>query len=85
MIIVSKWFTGLFKIRGITLFPFIIVSSRDAILLNHERIHYKQCIKYWIVGFYLKYLYEAITKGYANISFEIEAYAHEKDLTYKIE
>ena len=54
----------------------------DKIVLNHERIHWEQQKKYLYVGFYFKYLYEAIMKGYYNISFEKEAYEHENDFEY---
>ena len=55
----------------------------DKVVLNHERIHWEQQKKYGYIGFYLKYLYEAATKGYRNISFDEEAYEHESDFEYK--
>lgn len=54
------------------------------VVLNHERIHWEQQRKYWYIWFYIKYLYEFITVGYTNISFEKEAYEHENEFDYKV-
>lgn len=80
---------------GLTLWPFIILKEKsyreDAVLINHERIHLKQQLELFILFFYLWYLGEWIFRtllymnsyrAYQNISFEREAYAHEKDLGY---
>jgi hypothetical protein len=71
------------NLKGITLFPFIIVEDkRDMVLVNHEKIHYQQTKELFIIGFYLWYLWEWIRRGYKKNMFEIEAYTHEKDLNY---
>ena len=93
MVIVSDRalkFFGLFLggsngIRGLAFWPFIFISSKTIIddeLINHERIHLRQQLEMLIIPFYIWYLIEYYTKGYMNISFEKEAYANEKNLTY---
>ena len=76
------------KWAAITIGPIgVFIKPEDAenkVVLNHERIHWEQQKKYLYIGFYIKYLYEAATKGYDNISFEEEAYEHEKDFEYTI-
>ncbi len=80
---------------ALTLWPIIIVRDNelrdDLILLNHERIHLKQQRELFIIPFYFLYLSEWFLrlciygnwyKAYKNISFEREAYLHEKDLFY---
>ncbi|RTE54205.1 hypothetical protein EHW67_03290 [Arenibacter aquaticus] len=80
---------------GLSLWPFIILKSaslrKDAILINHERIHLKQQRELLIVPFYLLYILEGIIrfliyfdayKAYRNISFEREAYHCESNLYY---
>ena len=81
--------------RGLTLFPFVILSDKKdklhRTLLNHEKIHIKQQLELLVVFFFLWYFIEFIIrliqfkdrrKAYLNISFEREAYANEKDLDY---
>ena len=81
--------------RGITLFPFIIVSETDlkqnSVMINHEKIHIRQQIELLILPFFVWYGIEFLIKwfsfkdknaAYRNISFEREAYANEKDLNY---
>ncbi len=81
--------------RGITLFPFIIVSESDlkqnTVIINHEKIHIRQQIELLILPFFIWYGTEFLIKwfiykekniAYKNISFEREAYAKEKDLCY---
>ena len=60
-------------------------------MLNHEGIHGRQQLELLIVVFFLCYLFEWIfrsiqycsfDKGYRNISFEREAYAHASDVSY---
>ena len=57
-------------------------------LINHERIHTAQQREMLFVFFYLAYLAEWLTRlpmrgnAYRNISFEREAYAHQRDLHY---
>ncbi|CAM1345582.1 conserved hypothetical protein [Tenacibaculum amylolyticum] len=94
MIIVSKYIVPKGYV-DITLFPFIFLKSQkfknDSVLLNHERIHLKQQLELFIVFFYIFYgiewfikfiKYRNIYSAYKNISFEREAYTHEKDMDY---
>jgi len=88
MIIVWDWlFEKVIKgYAGITLFPFIFIHSslkNDKVSILHERIHLKQQMKYLVVFFYIRYLFEkAVNRkrygseslAYLNISFEKEAY-----------
>lgn len=80
---------------GLSLWPFIFLKNTDLkhdhVLINHERIHLQQQKELLILPFYIFYLVEWILKsihyldfyeGYQNISFEREAYANEKDLSY---
>jgi hypothetical protein len=83
------------KFNGMVLWPFVILKDsklkNDLIFLNHERIHLKQQAEFLLIFFYLWYgleflfrilQYKNKYKAYRNISFEREAYAHEKDLDY---
>lgn len=73
---------------AITLGPFFILVHPKYIdnkkIINHERIHWMQQKRDWYIWFYIKYLYESITKGYRNISYEIEAYDNENDFNYQL-
>ena len=81
--------------NGITLWPFILVRSKDLkedpIFINHEKIHLRQQLELLIVFFYIWYGLEFLVRllqyrnryqAYRNISFEREAYKNEKDLDY---
>ena len=81
--------------RGITLFPFVIVSEKDlkqnSVMINHEKIHIRQQLELLILPFFIWYgieflvrliIYRDRNAAYRNISFEREAYANEKDLNY---
>ena len=97
-VLVSPKFLKVFTFgfaSGITLFPFIIVSSKklreNKVLINHEMIHIRQQLEMLILPFYLwygiEYLIKRIklkdhNKAYRALSFEREAYRHEKDLHY---
>ena len=72
-------------IRALAFWPFIIIPSTTIVddeLINHERIHLKQQKELLIIPFYIWYLIALYRKGYMGISFEKEAYANDKDLTY---
>lgn len=97
MILVSR----LFFVKnyvGLSLWPFIILKNsslkKDAILINHERIHLKQQQELFLLAFYIWYVlewcfrciqYMNTYKAYQNISFEREAYANERNLNYTAE
>jgi hypothetical protein len=88
--LISRIFYG--PINAISLCPFGIYfnGSPDAVMLNHEKIHWRQQLEMLILPFYLWYLVEFLirrifhtrTVAYRNISFEREAYARQGDLTY---
>ncbi|MBK7233010.1 MAG: hypothetical protein IPH93_12310 [Saprospiraceae bacterium] len=98
MIFVAKAFFVFFnlrKVEAICLWPFILIRNplmvHDQILINHEKIHFRQQIEYAVIIFYILYISEFIyykLKGnnsdmaYRKISFEKEAYRHEKDFDY---
>ncbi|MGB5666486.1 MAG: hypothetical protein WBM53_06545 [Maribacter sp.] len=80
---------------GLSLWPFIFLKNdslkEDIVLINHEKIHLQQQKELLIVLFYIFYIIEWIFrtvfyfnsyKAYQNISFEREAYYHEKNLDY---
>ena len=80
---------------GITLWPFIVMKhanlKNDTVFINHERIHLRQQIEMLILPFFIWYGIEFLMRwmqykngylAYRNISFEREAYTHEKDLYY---
>lgn len=61
------------------------------VLINHEQIHTRQQIELLVVGFYLWYIVEWLywlvrfrnnALAYRAISFEREAYQHERDMRY---
>jgi hypothetical protein len=97
IILQSIWFCKLLGIRGIMLFPFIIVKDKkDKVLIQHEKIHIEQAKELWVIGFYwlyFKYYFRnrRIYKGhpsikhiwsYRNIPFEEEAFACQSQLDY---
>ena len=80
---------------GITLYPFIIVRSKQLmqhpLLLNHERIHLRQQAELLILPFYIWYVleylirllrYKSKKQAYLNIGFEREAYTNEGNPDY---
>tara|TARA_R110000765_G_scaffold148383_4_gene250864 strand:+ start:692 stop:1021 length:330 start_codon:yes stop_codon:yes gene_type:complete len=80
---------------GLSLWPFIFLKNRslknDGVLINHEKIHLRQQQELLIIPFYILYLLEWSVrtilyldsyKAYQNLSFEREAYLHEKNLDY---
>lgn len=94
IVIVSKYLIPK-GFRGITLFPFIIVSEtnleQNQVMINHEKIHIRQQLELLIVPFFVWYgieflikwfIYKDKNSAYRNISFEREAYRNEKDLEY---
>lgn len=80
---------------GLSCWPFIILKDKalkaDAVFMDHERIHLRQQLELLVLPFYLWYGIEYSIRllqyqnryiAYRNISFEREAYKHEKDLLY---
>lgn len=79
--------------RGLTVFPFVFVRERldDTVLLNHERIHFRQQLELLVLPFFVWYALDFLVQwirhrdkniAYRNIIFEREAYAKEKDFDY---
>ena len=81
--------------RGLTLYPFVLISNandrNDRVFLNHEKIHIRQQLELFVLLFYVWYILEFLFRwiqfkdrkiAYYAISFEREAYANEKDLEY---
>ncbi|MCD2260668.1 hypothetical protein KWG70_15740 [Psychroserpens sp. XSD401] len=94
MVLISKYLVPRGYV-GITIFPFIFLKynylKTNATLVNHERIHLRQQLEMLIIPFYIFYVVEFLIKwvkmknwykAYHHISFEKEAYTHEKDLNY---
>ncbi len=84
-----------FGIQGIVLYPFIIFASKfpHPDIENHERIHWDQIRRDGILIFYGRYLKEYFSgrrqgfshdKAYREISYEKEAYLHQKDYQYAV-
>ena len=78
----------LFGISGIMLFPFLVVKNDSSI--NHERIHFRQCLSLGIIPFYIWYFIEYLiilpkykSKAYYYISFEQDAYINDGNINYK--
>lgn len=79
---------------AITFFPFVLIGINTPLtrrLVNHERIHLRQQAELLIIPFYLLYLLEYLLRfitykngylAYRNISFEREAYRHDKNMQY---
>lgn len=92
-IIINKFipFEG-FKM--LTAYPFLFVREGSRYTekdINHEEIHAQQQKELLFLGFYIIYILEWFVKlffyidgnkAYRNISFEREAYSHEKELDY---
>ena len=81
--------------RAITLYPLVLVSNasdlHDPVLVNHEKIHLRQQRELLVLPFYLLYLMEygigrrrgmSHYDAYQQISFEREAFIHERDPGY---
>jgi hypothetical protein len=81
--------------RGLTIFPFVLLKfqkdKENKVLINHEKIHFRQQLELLILPFYIWYFLEYILRfiqyrntnlAYRNICFEREAYINETDLNY---
>jgi len=80
-----KGFTAINVLGVIFVHPGVYLSNE---MVNHERIHTAQQREMLFVPFYLFYLVEWLVRlpmrgnAYRNISFEREAYTHQRDLGY---
>jgi hypothetical protein len=83
------------SVNAMAIYPFILLKNKnqkqDVELINHEKIHHRQQLELLLLGFYFLYLvnylfnllkYKNHYQAYYNISFEKEAYKHEKELNY---
>nr|DAJ27968.1 MAG TPA: hypothetical protein [Caudoviricetes sp.] len=73
---------------------FILFTKSDALsprTLRHERIHSRQILETFVIGFYLWYALEYLIirlfhrkqeDAYYDVSFEEEAYANQDDVNY---
>lgn len=81
--------------RAMAIFPFIVLryseDRNNKVLVNHEKIHFRQQLELLFFPFFLWYFLEYVVrliqkgdtrKAYFSISFEKECYAHEQDLEY---
>jgi hypothetical protein len=81
--------------NAMALYPFMLFRTRvlkaDALIINHEKIHFRQQLELLILPFYLLYLihylfnrfkYPNHDQAYYNICFEREAYSNDRDLSY---
>jgi hypothetical protein len=94
ILVVFKYLTPKW-VRGITIFPFVVLSYKkdkeNFVLLNHEKIHLRQQVELLVIPFFIWYGIEFLVRyfqyknwnqAYMNISFEREAYLNEKNLYY---
>lgn len=83
------------SVNAMAVYPFILLKNKaqkkDKELINHEKIHLRQQLELLLFAFYFLYLinylfnrlkYKNHYQAYYNISFEKEAYKHEKNLNY---
>ena len=95
MIVVVNKFVPFNGFSAISLWPFVFLKNpqllKDPVFLNHEKIHLRQQIEMLILPFYMWYLLEFLLRcaktgdskiAYRSISFEVEAYEKESDLSY---
>jgi polyferredoxin len=93
-VVVLSWLFAK-NFRGLAIYPFIFLREKtlkeNQKVINHEKIHLRQQIEMLWVFFFIWYgieflvrwfQYKNTTDAYFNISFEKEAYAHEKDFEY---
>lgn len=82
-------------IEGMVLYPFIIYASKFPApdLENHERIHWDQIKRDGVSKFYYRYLKEYFLgrmkglshdEAYRKISYEVEAYTHQRNHHYAV-
>ena len=94
MIIIRNNLIPFPKFTAMTLWPFIFVRKNawySAVTDRHERIHGRQQLEMLLLLFYLWYGLEYLIRlcitrdhdrAYLSISFEQEAYDHERDADY---
>lgn len=81
------------NVVGISLAPFGIFLRREYLkrkkTINHEKIHWQQQLEMGVIFFYIWYILEWLIKlfrwgnrSYNELSFEREAYVHDRDYDY---
>jgi len=84
--LIQKLFRVNFDISGLAIFPFIFVANKNQnnffVLINHEKIHFRQQVGLLFISFLFWYYIAMFRKGYRNISFEREAYENQENLNY---
>jgi hypothetical protein len=81
--------------NAMALYPFMLFKSKslksDDLIINHEKIHFKQQQELLILPFYILYLlqylvnrlkYKNHQQAYLNICFEQEAYTNDRNMDY---
>jgi hypothetical protein len=81
--------------NAMALFPVMLFKKaglkNNPVLVNHEKIHFRQQLELLILPFYVLYLlhyivnlirYKNHDRAYFQISFEKEAYANDQDMNY---
>lgn len=77
--------------KAITIYPFIIMESKNIVDENHEKIHLRQQKEMLVIPFFVLYIiyfilnlfwYRNFRKAYRNIPFEKEAFDNELNLDY---
>jgi hypothetical protein len=84
--------------NAMALYPVMLFKTRglksDALVINHEKIHFRQQLELLILPFYFLYFvhyllnrlkYKNHEQAYFNICFEREAYANDLNLNYLAE
>lgn len=65
---------------AMAIWPFIIIKGEvSRTVIEHEKIHLRQQLNGWLIGFYIKYFYFQWKYGYENNPYEVEAYKHQND------
>ena len=85
----NNWIPQLLDVGAITLYPFILFSSRILYmkqhlknpehLFKHEYIHIEQVRKLGWFKFYFLYIVEHFKNGYEENKYEVEAYARQTE------
>ncbi|HGX92537.1 MAG TPA: hypothetical protein ENK35_04395 [Candidatus Tenderia sp.] len=64
---------------GLAIAPFIFLREDDPRYYRHELTHIRQQYRHFIIWFYIRYLWQLMTRGYWNIDYEVEAREAEKE------
>jgi len=74
---IAQWLIPNRGIQAATYYPFIFMWPPENAKVDwrvfHEKVHYEQWKRYWIIGYVFVSLYYYMKYGYWNHPFEIEA------------